>query len=630
MNCMSYHKDNTDCRLPVLPVALLCAGLFLLVLGAKLWLIRDFGSDLPYWDQWNSEAGHLLIPWFGDSLTMAHFFESHNEHRIVFTRLIALALTVLNGQWDALLGMVVNAAIHALSAVVLVWVMIRAGGWKTALPALPAVALAFALPFSWENTLAAFQSQFYLLLLLSLVSIALLILRKPLSAWWFAGIAVAAAGIFTMASGFLAILAVLPVVAARIIREPRRWKAGAVLLAGALIIAATAISLLTHVNEHEIYKAQTTLAFIMAFGRDLAWPCIGNPRNALLMMLPLALLSLRYLLSKRGDLRAEELTLALGAWVVLQAAATAYARGGWGATIASRHMDLLSIGMVVNAFSIVLLFRRYVGCRRERIVLTVLCAAWIVMCGFGLNDLVRLSLKTQVPLKKYHSERQVANVRAFMATDDISRLEGKRDEEIPYPCPYHLAGILKNQQIEKLLPASVRRPLAIPYEARGQSAFIRGGISPEMSKPEDFENVFGSWFEDGAGGEGVFESLPARAPALPWLRFELAGFSHGDGLELKLCPVEGSEARVVAVGNIEPGEWKNVTVRSPRGEFILVASDRRPDAWFAFKEPVELGELSVAAEFLASIGPFVLLFGLIITVSSAIWVCALAASNHKN
>ncbi len=621
MNDMSCHEDNID-RPAFLPAALLYAGLFLLVLGAKLWLIRDFGSDLPYWDQWNSEAEGLLIPWFGDSLTFGHFFASHNEHRIVFTRLIALALTVLNGQWDAQLGMVVNASIHAFSAVALVWIMIRAGGWKTALLALPAVALAFALPFAWENTLAAFQSQFYLLFLFSLISIALLILRKPLSPWWFAGIAAAAAGIFTMASGFLAVFAVLPIAVVRIIREPRRWKAGAVLLAGALLVASAAISLSVHVSGHEIYKAQTTRAFIMAFGRDLAWPCMGNPWNALLMALPLALLALRYMLSKRGDLRAEELTLALGAWVVLQAAATAYARGGWGTSIASRYMDLLSIGMVVNVFSIVLLFRRHAGRRWERAALTILCAAWIAMCGTGLYGLVRYSLKAQVPLKKYHSELQVANVRAFVATDDVSRLEGKRDQEIPFPCPYYLAGILKDQHIEKILPASVRRPLPIPYEAGWQSAFARGGISPETPELEDFENSFGSWSGDGAAGEGMFESLPARAPTLPYLRFELTGFSPGAGLELRLCPVDGSEARVVATGSIEPGEWQSVTVRSPRGEFIVVASDRRPDAWLAFKEPVELGALSVAAEFLASIGPLVLLCGLIVTASSAVWMCS--------
>jgi hypothetical protein len=53
------------------------AALFLIVLGAKLWLVQLYGSPLLLWDQWY-EAGSFFRPWVEGHLTWQVFFAPDN------------------------------------------------------------------------------------------------------------------------------------------------------------------------------------------------------------------------------------------------------------------------------------------------------------------------------------------------------------------------------------------------------------------------------------------------------------------------------------------------------------------------------------------------------------------------
>ena len=153
-------------------------SLFLVGLGAKLWLIHRFGTPLPIWDQWD-EARVVYLPYFEGKLSLADLFTAHCEHRIFFTRIYSLGLLLLNRQWDGQLQMVVNAIIHCATLAGLGWLMSR---WLEKrywiLLWLP-LCLALALPFGWENSLAGFQSQFYFLVVFSLLTLWLLGLHAP-------------------------------------------------------------------------------------------------------------------------------------------------------------------------------------------------------------------------------------------------------------------------------------------------------------------------------------------------------------------------------------------------------------------------------------------------------------------
>ncbi|MFC1461552.1 hypothetical protein ACFLQR_03420 [Verrucomicrobiota bacterium] len=596
-------------------ILLMCViALFLIIFGSKLWLIREFGSDLPYWDQWRAEAGDLLIPWANKSLSIGAFFKPHNEHRIVFTRLLSMTLVMLNQQWDARLATVVNAGIHSLSAVILLWLMVRLIGPRALGPGLLAIALTFSLPFSWENTLAAFQSQFYFLFLFSLIAIALLVLNRPMSIAWLAGLVVGLACIFTMAAGLLAVCAVFLLVILRTIRGRLDWKAGAVTLIGCAVIIIIGLLLTVTVEGHDRYRTHSIITFVTALGRNLAWPNTNYPWLALLNVLPLALLAFHYMRSRQTDLRAEEMTLALGLWVILEAAATAYARGGNGTSVSWRYMDILSLGMVVSAFSIVLLTTRYKLRGRMARIRPAVFAAWAVLCVIGLTNLSSEAVQTVIPHRKTYYDLQVAHTKAFVATDDIRHLENKNGEEIPYPCPYYLAGILRNPVIRELLPASVRQPLPVRRKNTNDTAFVQNGVDTETPCPEEFEVAWGSWSQDGYRAEGVFESLPVRRSSLPCLKFRLSGFLGHNNLEMKLVDLSQDDEKILRPAVPPLSTWMPFSVKAPDGDFIIVASDSHHNAWFAFKAPTELGYLSWLAERLANRGPFLLVLGILIVL----------------
>ena len=145
-------------------------SLFLVILGAKLWLIHQAATSLPLLDQWDGEGADVFLPWLQGHLSFADLLRGHNEHRILFTRLLDLGLLEMNHQWDNQLEVVVNAILHTTTLTIFGCAMARMLG-KICWPIIwAALALVSVPPFAWENTLWGFQSQFYFLLLFSLLT----------------------------------------------------------------------------------------------------------------------------------------------------------------------------------------------------------------------------------------------------------------------------------------------------------------------------------------------------------------------------------------------------------------------------------------------------------------------------
>lgn len=107
---------------PNIRIVVYAVCLFCVVLGLKWATFDRFGSAMPDWDQWDAEAYYAIIPWFEHDHFLKNIFTPHNEHRVVLTKLQNLALTVLNGQWDARLQAVTNAILHSALATAL-WLL---------------------------------------------------------------------------------------------------------------------------------------------------------------------------------------------------------------------------------------------------------------------------------------------------------------------------------------------------------------------------------------------------------------------------------------------------------------------------------------------------------------------------
>lgn len=86
-------------------------GAALVVLGARFWLICNYATQVPFLDQWGGEGLYLYRPWLLGQLTWHDLFQRHNEHRILFTRLLDLFILNINGQWDSILIMMINTII---------------------------------------------------------------------------------------------------------------------------------------------------------------------------------------------------------------------------------------------------------------------------------------------------------------------------------------------------------------------------------------------------------------------------------------------------------------------------------------------------------------------------------------
>lgn len=71
--------------------------LILIPIGLVGWVVLSYALNLPYWDDYLVQDHLLLLKHSSGSQKLAHLFDQHWEHRIVWTRLIFAAFTKLNG-----------------------------------------------------------------------------------------------------------------------------------------------------------------------------------------------------------------------------------------------------------------------------------------------------------------------------------------------------------------------------------------------------------------------------------------------------------------------------------------------------------------------------------------------------
>jgi hypothetical protein len=585
------------------------------IVGARFWLIAGYGSPLPIHDQWDAEAAHLFKPWLEGHLGWADLFSPHNEHRIVLARLLALGLLWLNLQWDAQLEMTANAVLCGVIGVA-VFAVVRPFFSRQQIPyAAAAIILWLALPYAQENTLWGFQSSFYFLLIFSLAAIWGLSFHRAFSlSWWLGGIS-ALLACFSMASGFLAAIAVLALAGMRSVRE-RTWAAQQTITAfvAALVLAA-AFFLHREFPLHAALKADSPLAWLNVFGRSLAWPFCDNAAAALLMYAPLGWLGMLYCKRRQThgpedgpEQRQMELLLAVGLWVVLQAAAIAYGRGGVGTEeIASRYMDILALGALANTGAVAILLG-IVPRRRSLIVPGYL---WMVAVAVGAGAVSYDQVSSQAG-RKAHLRLEVQNVRGYVATGDRRYMEGDPAPPIPYPDPSRLAQLLDDPSIREILPAAVRPALRVEAEVN-QDGFILGGLLPTIVN-EPNERSWGSYSARGVAARCTMEST-SFAPRFPYLQIELAGYLR-EGMTLDFRSATGDKQVRFSPATRIDTSWRSGFIAVPAAQVRIVARDENSSDWFAFREPREVGRFSYYAERLLAKGAFLCGLGLALLLAA--------------
>lgn len=556
------------------------ASLFLTALGAKFALILAKGFPLPYHDQWPAEAVEMFIPYLSGKFTLATLFEPHNEHWIIFTRMLDLTLFRLNGQWDSLLEMTCNAVIHCAGMAGFGWLMAALLGKRSWLVIWPVLALALALPFAWENTLWGYQSQFYFLQTFSWLAIWLLVAHKPWTWKWWLGAAAALAADFTMAPGMLASVTVVALTMLAAWKE-RNWRRQVPTWAVCAVMIGLGILLKESLAVDDVDKAHNLHDLLAAFGKSMAWPWVTLPWYVLFNLLPVLLLAWVCLRSAEPLKAGEWVILGLAIWTGLQALAAAYGRGNGGPDPAWRYLDSLSFVGISGALAGYVLLKQRRPWPRMFPWLEILLGCWAVSGLAGLAILTNRAWTVAIPDNMAEHTAQLKASRAWVATGDprVFLTQPKDMKIAPLA-----AQMMSNSLIRAILPACVREPLAVTEATNSGNAFAcTGGTNGDPDV---------TWSSETARGWRTFESGPVGQSALPYLQIPVRGDLGAEGLSLELVDLKSGAVTQLRPVSPSRDEWENVDVKAPSGDFKVVAKDDSDTKWFAFKEPRELGRLS--------------------------------------
>lgn len=569
---------------------LLCGAFSVAVIGAKFVLVGGWGSEIPFWDQWDGLGERIIIAEAKGDLTAGTFFEPHNEHRIAFTRLLFLALVKANGQWDARLEMTVNAFLHAAALTVLLLLGMRTLTRTAAIVFASFAALASALPIGLENTLAGFQSQFYFVLGFAFAHIGGAAFAPPGSRRWWAGHAAGTAGLFAMASGFVSAVVVIGATIARCVAERRRAtpleKLGA---AWAAVLIVCGVLLRADVPTHAALHAASLIEWAHAFAWLTAWP-VPSVWGSAATLFPVGW-AIHQAWRTRFQHRGYTVSAALGAWWLLQTGLLAYGRGGENLGLSPRYFDLLVIGTLIGALAwLHLLAQAARDSRHRRIWVTVGAVAWGGCIAFGLQHQSVAQLKFLRDLPAVNAAREAA-IGGFVS-GKIATLETKQPWfDLPYPNYQALETWLRNPAIRSLLPPSVRAPLRL---TPATSATF------EAEAPSSLPSTVPTWSSYARReAPGNWSSQPL-ATQFPLLRFQVAGdLMPPDG---RVAVVHDAGEQLVQPRNARRATWGRVAIEVPRHRPFHVEAFSAAGHWVAFSEPVEVGWLSWGAAQVLPLG----------------------------
>ena len=564
----------------------------LVIVSARLWLIHNFGSSVPMWDQWDMQASGLFLPWLEGTLKWDDLFAAHNEHRVLVTRLLSLSLLILNEtQWYPLLEMIVNALLSTTIAIILIAVLKNKLEPAVQNGLLLSIILLWSLPYGWESILGgSHHFPYYLMILFSVISAWGLLLHDNFSWKWWLGAICALAAYFNLASGFFmsVVIIILKLYLIAIDKGNRRSHLPTLLICA--LITMISVMLLVKIPGHAVLKAHSVTDFLLTFGKSLAWPWVIYPWLSLILYLPLLVLVFRIVWLRRYPSPAEIFVLVLGGWVILQAASMGYARGAGGSSPTSRYMDILAFGVLVNLFAFYFITQSWYGLAcRIKPAFHVFACFWQVLVVIGLGGLTVVGSWSAIQQKQFQGIEQLKNTREFIRTGQISALQNKPLLHIPYPDPNRLAYLLANPKLRRILPHTLTVPPLLQSEQK-ESSFIADGFYPTTGKYQN-EITLGSYNSVGNLAIGRFESTSLQYQR-SFLEIPVSGYLGEKDLTLQLVVEGQANPIVVTPPRLAKESWVSCYVRTPNRPFKLVAIDNNPNSWFAFAMPRSLGWLS--------------------------------------
>ncbi len=369
--------------------------LFLLILFCKNLLISEFAFPLPIDDQWDGELIKLYKPYEEGNLSVSHFFASHNEHRIVFTRLFNLAIYILNGnRWNPMLVLRVQSILAASIPSLILFFLYR-------FKPIPFLSYLFfgvfsCLPLLYENLLSGIQNLFYFMIIFIVIGLGVFAkkMKHEFSRFlilFFLSICT----YFSMASGFVfpLIISILYFYYFIFAKRNRYLLVGASFFYFLLgILLYSSIVKVPHIELY--YKVSTFSEFISAVYNIFKRPNLnGVAYGILLIWIPMVLLLLRNIWEKKyKSVIDHPFLFGYLILIFIQIFGIAYARGKLPLAIdANRYFDIF----LMSIFPLIYLIDDFKKVNSIGSLLRILIIMSLVFVFFQISKLNLATLRYQ-------------------------------------------------------------------------------------------------------------------------------------------------------------------------------------------------------------------------------------------
>lgn len=416
----------------------------------RWYYVEHFAVALPFWDQWDSEWTGLIKLWIEGKLQFSNFFINHNEHRILPTRLMTLLTFMVTGSWNNLTEARLNIPLSAATPLLLIWLLynfgeIRGERWLVVVTIIAGASL----PFSWENFLIGFQSQFYFVNFFTITSLALAVYWSD-RGWAVALIMVLCVlAILTVASGLLTPLAVAVVYLSNAFINRKMTKGTMFSISILFLMAVVAYLTMPQIAHHKGLHAESVTEFIEMTIRTMGWPLRGSKLLNGLLSLP-ALIMIPLLLWRRQISKTDLLMIGCFAWTFMQTLALAYGRGHYMLQLSSRYTEVLLLGLAANSWFAVRAAEEFGSKLLIRTGLRLVAGVFFFAVFISYVNRTKKDIKV---LRQEHELRmiQTKNVCEYLKTGNPSALV-QPIYQIPYPDAKRFQKILDDPNLKSVIP----------------------------------------------------------------------------------------------------------------------------------------------------------------------------------
>ncbi len=416
-------------------------GAFLIVFASMLWTIENFGLSIPYYDEWDAEANYLYRYYENGSLGIREILAPHNGHRLILTRLTALALYIINGGWDPQLQMILSGLAHAIICTILVrCVLFNSQGSYLLLPVLSTIIL-FAIPFSWVSITVAFQTQFYFMVLFSILALQSLTNSRYLPGYIFSALAM-----LSMTPGAFVLPAFAGAILVHAIRSRTITRNQILQCAISALLFYLFVLALHEEPASQVYQAQHIRGFFISLLATVSWPFKVSLGIGLAIYLPLLSYFIWHIITSRGSL----FIFSLGIFMACQILAMAYFRGGEGVPPANRYWEIMIVGIWLNGIC-----SWHIAREKSIQFSKQFATSWLLLAVIGLAAIGYQSLNQGLPEKRADGLTAQSLILEYLETGNQDVFLGKSSSEFSYLDANALVSFLEDLEIRETLPSSL-------------------------------------------------------------------------------------------------------------------------------------------------------------------------------